>query len=195
MIKNVNELIDVNLKIVCESREQKIYSHRFLDINGHEISSKNRSLEFAYELESRNLIRIDGITCYATEYGYEIHKVGGWLKYLEIQDLQSQKERVLKDMEEAKEQIKTQKLIDDSKVSKLNAKYRYVPYIFTTIGLLISIISLIVATKSKKEPITEKQLSKSEILKIIDSVSSSNQTKTADSLRNSKTQSDSLIVD
>lgn len=177
MIKNINELIDKNLKLICETKEQKIYSHRFLDINDRELSSKNKGLEFAYEMESEGLIRVDGMTCYVVKYGFEIYKVGGWLKYLEIQDLQAQKKRVLKEMEDAKEEIRTQKLIDDSKVSKLNAKYRYVPYIFTGIGLLISGISLFIAIRAKKEPITEKQLSKPEILKIIDSISISNQTK------------------
>ncbi|MCP4052229.1 MAG: hypothetical protein GY739_04020 [Mesoflavibacter sp.] len=49
--------------------------------------------------------------------------------------------------------------------------------------------------KVKREPTSQTQLSKSEIIKIIYSISVSNQTKKVDSLHSAKIETDSLKID
>jgi len=59
---------------------------------------------------------------------------------------------------------------------------------------IVSIASLVIATFAffKEGKQDQNQLSKDEIINISDSISSSNQTKMVDSLRNSKNPTDSL---
>lgn len=83
MISKINELIDANLNLICETEDQRIFATNFLDIEGYRISSKFESENFADEMVSRKLIkRIDEL-CIVEEYGYEIFKNGGWKEHLD----------------------------------------------------------------------------------------------------------------
>lgn len=82
MINDINELIDTNLNLICETSKQEIFAHKFLNIKGREITGKFESEKFSDEMESRGLIRRINELCIVTEKGLEIYKYGGWKKFI-----------------------------------------------------------------------------------------------------------------
>jgi hypothetical protein len=94
MINRINELIDINLKLICESKRNEIYTNDFLHIDEKRMFARVETDNFAYEMESRNLIRKNGYLCTVTEFGYEIFKSGGWLKYVEATKKNKEKELI-----------------------------------------------------------------------------------------------------
>ena len=187
MIENLDELININLDIISKRDNTQMFFMEFEDLEGNQMTEYYRSQIFASKMEEKGLITVTEGLCTITDLGFSINKSGGWIKYL---GLLKEKEELTKQVEEqkeknrkAKEEVEIQKLIDDAKISRLNAKYRYVPYV-------VSILSFAIACFAYFKPIdksNKKQLSKDEIIHIIDSISSSNQTKKVDSLHNSKT--------
>ncbi|MET2984937.1 hypothetical protein [Aureibaculum conchae] len=109
-----------------------------------------------------------------SETALDINNAGGWKKY-------NIKQERLKLRNERKEEY-------DFQVSRFQAKSKYFPYI-------ISALSFIIACFAYFKPINKsniQQLSKDEIIHIIDSISTSNQTKMVDSLHNSKNLVDTI---
>lgn len=165
---------------------------KFIDIILNEISKDiNFSPQSLYNFENEN-DKYDYLKAYKylkynniilennhhyslSENGYEIIEYGGWINYNKI--LKERKRRnELKDFY-------------DFKISKFQANTKYLPYI-------LSLLSFIIACFAYFKPLdksNQQQLSKDEILYIIDSISTSNQTKMVDSSHNSKIQTDSLI--
>jgi|SRR5690606_35378953 len=93
--------------------------------------------------------------------GKQALKAGSWDKYLTQEQLKEEKR-------EHKENL-------DLLISEFQVKSKFLPYIFSTIGLIISIASIIISTKSCKEQQVHKQEPKSELIKTKDSVLTSNQ--------------------
>ena len=108
-----------------------------------------------------------------TKFGNDVINQGGWIKYLE-----SEKQKVERE---------EQKAVFDFQISKIQAKTKLFPYIVSFLSLIISLFAYF-----KKEDTVEKRVSKSEIMKVIDSISISNQTKKIDLLYNSKQKGDIL---
>jgi len=191
MFENIDKLIDINLRILGNFDGNLFLISNFNGIDGKALPiQKQRRLSVI--MQEKDLLDIDysnDRVVEITQKGYTIHKSGGWLEFLKVNKLLEQEEELLRQRQEVKEQIETQKLIDDAKVSRLNSKYRYVPYI-------LSILSFIIACLAYFRPLDNdgnKELSKDEIIHIIDSVSTSNQEKKDDSLLYKEFQTDSLI--
>ena len=102
--------------------------------------------------------------------GKQVLKAGSWDKYLT--------------QEQSKEERRERKENLDLLMSEFQVKSKLLPYIFSTIGLIISIASIIISTKSCKEQQVHKQVPKSELVKIIDSVLISNQKMKGEPLHN-----------
>jgi hypothetical protein len=83
MMENINELIDKNLKLLYECRDNKMASSHFLDINNKKLTLRSSGHRFDNELVERGLVRENGDFCIFKEFGYKIAKNGGWLKYIE----------------------------------------------------------------------------------------------------------------
>jgi hypothetical protein len=83
MMENINELIEKNLQLLYDSKDNKLASIHFLDINNKQLISKLKAERFANELVERNLVTKDDMICILKEYGFEIVKNGGWLKHIE----------------------------------------------------------------------------------------------------------------
>ena len=181
MIKNINHDIDVNLKVLYESTDGTISKYAFL---GEEvISDEDR---FVSILESENLIDpliVD--ICKLSKFGLDVSEKGGWLKYLESLDEQK--------IEQSRKQIiLDQKLVNESKLLKWQVKTFWWFFVIAIFGGMYSGYDIIL-NLTKKEDVKQELISKeqleSELSKLRILISDQ---KTADSLRISKTLSDSL---
>ena len=80
-MKNRNELIDKNLTLICENENGQMFASFFLDLEGERMYSKFESEMFADEMVLEGLIRRIDEKCIVTDFGYEVHEIGGWLYY------------------------------------------------------------------------------------------------------------------
>lgn len=81
MFENIDELIEVNLKLLFASKSQFMMRINFKDEYGFNL--KNSKL-FAEILEHKGLIVLEkkqGFRCDLTEIGKQIYQSGGWIKY------------------------------------------------------------------------------------------------------------------
>lgn len=138
MMENINELIEKNLKLICENRDTQIFSHKFLDINGKELTQKHKGITFAEEMASRNLITGETL-CRVTEEGYDIYKNGGWLKYLQLEQNKRIKE---KERESKKDEILDLDIQLKRFESKIGKKLILAGFVITLLSFLITIITL-----------------------------------------------------
>ena len=85
MFENIDDLIELNLKLLAESITQSVFKHSFLDENGNNLK---KSEIFAKILEDKRLITFEPkqrFRCDLTEFGRDIIINGGWIKYLETE--------------------------------------------------------------------------------------------------------------
>lgn len=81
MFENIDELIEINLKLLNMSKSQFMMRINFKDEFGFNL--KNSKL-FAEILEHKGLIVLEknqGFRCDLTEAGRQIYMSGGWIKY------------------------------------------------------------------------------------------------------------------
>lgn len=137
MIDEINELIDINLKLICETKENEIFSNKFKDINGRELTSKYKGDKFAHEMESRGLIRTDGSLCIVEEFGFKVFKNGGWKKFLTDQIEQENKIEIKKQEKDTLDFEKTK--VDLELAQNMLKEYPKTKW-FARIGFAIAII-------------------------------------------------------
>lgn len=82
---NENELIDRNLKLLCQSNTG-FYRTDFVDHENRKVAGI-RSERFANKLLTLKLITLNGYRCEPTEFGLEVYNNGGWLEYLKSKEL------------------------------------------------------------------------------------------------------------
>lgn len=146
MIDQINELIDINLNLICETEKKEIFSTKFLDINRKELTSKFNGDKFADEMVSRNLIRKMDSLCIVEEYGLEIYKYGGWKKYVadkiehEKQLTKKQEEKEVLEINLTKSNLEANKL--NKKIAKTNKKNEKRNRISTYINIIIGITNI-----------------------------------------------------
>lgn len=83
MFENIDELIEVNLKLLYASKSQYMMRINFKDEYGFNL--KNSKI-FADILHCKGIIKIEtnqGFRCDLTDFGKQIYENGGWNKYLE----------------------------------------------------------------------------------------------------------------
>ena len=91
MFENIDDLIELNLKLLAESITQSVFKHSFLDENGNNLK---KSEIFAKILEDKRLITFEPkqrFRCDLTEFGRDIIINGGWFKYLDSEKLKLEK--------------------------------------------------------------------------------------------------------
>lgn len=82
MFENIDELIEVNLRLLYVSKSQYMMRINFKDEYGFNLKN---SKVFADILVSKGIILLEsnqGFRCDLTELGKQIHENGGWKKYL-----------------------------------------------------------------------------------------------------------------
>ena len=83
MQENINELIDINLKLLSESQGGKLFHIDFVDENSKRLKDSQRFSEILVKKGLVDLEPTKRMRCDITEYGFNIAKNGGWLNYLE----------------------------------------------------------------------------------------------------------------
>lgn len=83
MFENIDELIEVNLKLLYTSKTQFMMRINFKDECGFNLKN---SKVFAEILDHKGLVTLEkeqGFRCDLTDFGKQIYESGGWNKYLE----------------------------------------------------------------------------------------------------------------
>ncbi|WP_164905503.1 hypothetical protein [Flavobacterium sufflavum] len=80
MFHQINEIIDINLELIFQSKSQSLKFSEFKDKNGKKLG---KIMELFQLMENENLIRIESNKCILTDFGKDIAKNGGWFKHLE----------------------------------------------------------------------------------------------------------------
>ncbi|MDR6844859.1 hypothetical protein [Flavobacterium granuli] len=82
MFENIDELIEVNLKLLYTSKSQFMMRINFKDEFGFNLKN---SKVFAEILDEKGLVVLDqdqGFRCDLTDFGKQIYESGGWIVYL-----------------------------------------------------------------------------------------------------------------
>jgi len=191
MYDNIDELIEINLALLAESKSHSLWKYDFVDKDGNSLVDDDR---FAEYLEQKGLISIEYSNrqrCDLTETGYEIFKNGGWFEFLRIKGLLAEKERLEDKRKDITDRIDAEKLVYEHKLTKWKVKTFWPVFVFGIIGFISGIYNFIDNLKTAKyiesQELTnqrmESELSKLRTL-ILDQ-------KSLDSLHNSKTRVDS----
>ena len=88
--KNIDEIIEVNLKLICKKPRGKIIRQELIDEKGERYSDDRFLAKLLHE---KGLIEYDFVNeynCVLTEFGNEVFKSGGWIKYLKDSELERQ---------------------------------------------------------------------------------------------------------
>nr|WP_315198142.1 hypothetical protein [uncultured Flavobacterium sp.] len=86
MFENVDELIEVNMKLLYASKSQYMMRINFKDEYGFNLKN---SKAFADILVKKGLILLEsgqGFRCDLTDLGKQIYENGGWIKYTQTAD-------------------------------------------------------------------------------------------------------------
>jgi hypothetical protein len=83
MFENINELIEVNLKLLYTSKSQFMMRINFKDECGFNLKN---SKAFAEILDNKGLVVLEknqGFRCDLTDFGKQVYENGGWNNYIE----------------------------------------------------------------------------------------------------------------
>ena len=83
MFENIDELIEVNLKLLYASKSQFMMRINFKDECGFNLKN---SKVFAEILDHKGLVVLEkdqGFRCDLTDFGKQVYESGGWNKYIE----------------------------------------------------------------------------------------------------------------
>jgi len=131
MFENIDELIEVNLKLLFASKSQFMMRINFKDEYGFNLKN---SKVFAEILEHKGLIVLEktqGFRCDLTDVGRQICQSGGWIKYKQaIESLTK-----LKDLDTVDSQVK---MMEQSLVRKIIVA----SIIMFTLCLLITLFAI-----------------------------------------------------
>lgn len=118
-MKNINELIEVNLKLLSEVDRNSMFFDDFIDCDGNELHNTFRTDLFASEMERRNLISIKDFLCFITEFGLNIVENGGWNKYL----METKKEeKALQEQKSIRDKLELDLANSNLEANELNKK-------------------------------------------------------------------------
>jgi hypothetical protein len=82
MFKNIDELIEVNLKLLYTSQSQFMMRINFKDEFGYNLKNTK---EFSEILNDKGLVKLEssqGFRCDLTDFGRQVFENGGWNQYL-----------------------------------------------------------------------------------------------------------------
>jgi hypothetical protein len=140
MIADIDNLIEINLRLIAETKGNKVFRINFIDLSGKKLRDSER---LAKNMESKGLIDFDhikGYKCELTEFGLNVFNNGGWLKYLDAQHEKDSHENVNR---EKIEKLNSGKLTYEYKLSKWKVKTFWPVFVFGLIGFISGIYNFI----------------------------------------------------
>lgn len=106
--KSINEVIEANLKLICEKPDGKAIRLELVDEKGKQYDDDEFLAKLLHE---KGLIEYDfvhGYNCVLTEFGYKVYENGGWVKYLKDSELERQsKLKKIEDKEILESELKS----------------------------------------------------------------------------------------
>lgn len=82
MFKNIDALIDVNLKLLYTSKSQFMMRINFKDEFGYNLKNTKK---FSEILSGKGLVKLEssqGFRCDLTDFGRHVFENGGWMRYI-----------------------------------------------------------------------------------------------------------------
>jgi hypothetical protein len=140
MIDFSDELIDKNLRLICKSEETPFQITHFVDRDGRNFGLLSNAERFASKMEEHDLISVNGDFAFIEDFGFEVYKKGGWVKYLEDLTTRSNQEAENKKNKEAIEIEKTE--IDLQLAKKMLQEYPKTKWI-ARIGFIMALVLFI----------------------------------------------------
>ncbi len=130
-MKIIDELIEVNLKLISETKDNNLLYVNFINEDGRPLVN---SEQYALAMEKEGLIKIGANKkwqCDITEFGSQMIKNGGWLKFAkqrkEAEEIKLKEIKERKDLERSNKELlnknlELSKLIEkqDSEISELS---------------------------------------------------------------------------
>ena len=146
-MKNINELIEVNLKLLSQVDRNSLFPDDFINCDGNELNATFRVDLFATEMEKRNLISITNSLCSITEFGLNIAENGGWNKHLtetKNAEILSQEQKSIRDKLEtdlAKSNLEANAL--NRKIAKQNKENEKKNRVSTWVNIIIGLLNFL----------------------------------------------------
>lgn len=146
MYENLNELIDINLKLIFDEESKSLFRNEFKDENGRDIHNSERIAEI---MDRKGLIELEAskrYRCDLTEFGHEVISAGGWLEYLrfsrklEEQELQASKRKEQLELELTKSNIEANEL--NKRIAEQNTKNEKKNRIAMWVNIIIGVINV-----------------------------------------------------
>jgi hypothetical protein len=139
MIKNINDLIELNLNLICKNVKRRFSIYDLKDVNNKEMDSVERK-QLSNIMESKGLIVIEGEMCLIDEPGLKVFNDGGWLKCL-----YSKKQQDIEQSNSLKEKddLELRKTKADVELTELTLKEFPRTKWFARIGFIIAIVLLL----------------------------------------------------
>lgn len=106
MFYHINEIIDINLKLLFKSKNQSL---KFSEFKNKEGKKLGKIMDFFELMEKENLIVIDNNRCNLTEFGKKIVEDGGWFKHLEEKQKKRENQKTKPDENTENKQLKKSK--------------------------------------------------------------------------------------
>lgn len=133
MLENLDELIELNLKLLNESPNKYLFRTDFKNEKGRQLSE---SLRFAKIMHEKRLIKLETskeYRCDLEELGINVFNKGGWLKHLENENIKNniKAEKENLDFEKSK--------VDFELAKKVLKEYPYTKW-FARIAFLIAVV-------------------------------------------------------
>lgn len=152
MIENLDTLIDINLRLICESKDRQYFHPYFKDINRKDLYN---SLRLAKIMEQKALITIINDRCDLCEFGLTVHNFGGWLEYLRVQKETEIQNELL---ENARQDRKDKADIFDLGNKKWQFNTKEISLIISCTSLIATIVSVSIAYISLKKKLEKQDL-------------------------------------
>jgi len=196
MYDKIDELVDYNLPMFLEYSTNELHRSLFKLPNGDKMESRFQARLGIY-MKEKGLVDCDynEMTFSLTQFGYDVSKEG-WLSYLELEEKRVKAHLELQEAERKFQRVKTRIELDNlewnTRLTKWQVKSKYLPYVFSFLGLVISVFALwlSISANTTSKSVESNIISEKELT--TGSSSTSNRTKKVDSLRNSKSESDNL---
>ena len=149
-LEDIDKLIDINLDNISKSEHYSEFFLNFIDENGRKFIME-KAERLAQIMEENDLIRIEsthGQRCDITDFGLNVVKQGGWLKY---KSLLEQKEKSDAERKEKEDKLLDLELQIKTFKNKIGRRITIAGFIIAVLSFLISLLTVEIKLSNFKE--------------------------------------------